>query len=154
MRILVTGSNGFIGKNLTSTLKAKTKHEIYTFDREDSLQELDEVLQKVDFIFHLAGVNRPQTEEEFFKGNHDLTNHLIERLKIFNRSVPIMLSSSIQAEKDNPYGQSKRLAEKTLQAYHMDTGAKVYIYRFPNLFGKWSKPFYNCYCNVVIFDCA
>lgn len=143
MRILVTGSNGFIGKNITSTLKAKTKHEIYTFDREDSLQELDEVLQKVDFIFHLAGVNRPQSEEEFFKGNHDLTKHLIERLEIFNRSVPIMLSSSIQAEKENPYGQSKRLAEKTLQAYHMDTGAKVYIYRFPNLFGKWSKPFYN-----------
>ncbi len=143
MRILITGSQGFIGKNLYSTLKAKTEHTIYTFDRENNLKDLDEILQKVDFIFHLAGVNRPKKEEDFFEGNHDLTHYLVERLKFFNRPVPIMLSSSIQAQDDHAYGKSKRMAEETLLRYHFDTGAEIYIYRFPNLFGKWTKPFYN-----------
>lgn len=143
MKILVTGSNGFIGKNLIADLKATTNHDILEFDKDTDSRLLNEYAEIADFIFHLAGVNRPETEEEYMAGNFGFTSDLLEHLKEHRNTCPIMISSSIQAELDNPYGRSKRAGETLMLDYSQETGAKVLIYRFPNVFGKWCRPNYN-----------
>ncbi len=143
MKILITGSEGFIAKNLIEHLKRDENIELYLFSKKDSLNILKAYVQEVDFIFHLAGVNRPQSVEEFYEGNSNLTKVITDTLKDLGKNTPILLSSSTQAELDNDYGKSKLEAEELLLEYAKDSGAKVYIYRLPNVFGKWSKPNYN-----------
>ncbi|GEN54621.1 capsular polysaccharide biosynthesis protein CapF [Halobacillus faecis] len=153
MNILVTGASGFVGKNLIAELKNKGYNKVFEFTREDDFSLLGDYVQKCDFVFHLAGVNRPKDEKEFMKGNFDLISHIIDLLKKYNNKAPVLLTSSTQAEKDNPYGRSKKAGEDLLLKYQYDTGANVYIYRLPNLFGKWSKPNYNTvvatYCHNI-----
>lgn len=143
MKILVTGSNGFIGKNLVATLKSLGYNDIFEYDLNSSLEELDQYTKEAEFVFHLAGVNRPKDVKEFKKGNFGFTSTLLEHLKKHNNKARIMISSSIQAELDNPYGKSKKMGEDLIFSYGKEIGTKVYVYRFPNVFGKWSKPNYN-----------
>lgn len=143
MNILVTGAKGFVGKNLIAELKNRGYTSIFEYTRESDPFLLEQYTKECDFVFHLAGVNRPKNEEEFMEGNFGFTSRLLTLLKNYNNKAPILLTSSIQAEKDNPYGRSKKAGEDLLIDYHNETGAKVYIYRLPNLFGKWSKPNYN-----------
>ena len=142
-RVLVTGSNGFIGRNLIAGLKKLDDIEIQPFDIEDSIEMLRGYLQVTDIVFHLAGVNRPEKVEDFEVGNTNLTQNIVGMLESAKRSVPVVLSSSIQAVLDNPYGVSKKQAENILINYGQKNQAKVYIYRFPNVFGKWCRPNYN-----------
>lgn len=154
MRILVTGSEGFVGKNLISQLeniktgKDKTFNlssdiEIYECGRSTSRSLLDEYCSRADFIFNLAGVNRPQKEEEFMQENYEFASDLLEMLKRHNNNCPVMLASSTQAALDNAYGKSKKAGEDLFFTYAKETEAKVLVYRLPNLFGKWCKPNYN-----------
>lgn len=156
MKILVTGAKGFIGKNLCFRLEEEGFNDIVRIDREHSKQELDNALETADFIYHLAGVNRPKNENEFKKGNTDLISYIVSKLKELNRVTPILLTSSIQAEQSNPYGASKALAENVVTEYGLQAQAKVYIYRLPNVFGKWCKPNYNSmvatFCHNVAND--
>lgn len=141
--ILITGSSGFVGKNLYTFLKRRKDIIVIPFDREDTLDTLASAITSADFIFHLAGANRPSDPSDFMKVNKGLTETIVELLKKFNKKTPIAFSSSIQAELDNMYGRSKKAAEDILISYSKDTGAPICIFRFPNLFGKWSKPNYN-----------
>ncbi|MGX9134408.1 polysaccharide biosynthesis C-terminal domain-containing protein [Rummeliibacillus sp. JY-2-4R] len=143
MNILVTGANGFIGKNLIAELRNRGYTNIFKMTRETDDQLLEKYTKECDFVFHLAGVNRPEKEDEFLEGNYELTSKLVDLLKKHNNTAPILFTSSIQAEKDNPYGVSKKTAEELLLSYHLETDTKVYIYRLTNVFGKWSKPNYN-----------
>ena len=154
MRILITGSKGFVGKNLVESLKNikdnkdKTRpnlniEEIYGFDRETNINLLDEYCSKCDFVFNLAGVNRPENPQEFMEGNFGFASTLLNSLKKHNNKCPVMLSSSIQAVLGNEYGKSKLEGEKLFFNYSKENNSKVLIYRFPNLFGKWCKPNYN-----------
>ena len=142
MKILITGSNGFIGKNLVATLKG-TDNELILIDRNNSKEDLENGLLKADYIFHLAGINRPKDEKEFFEGNSGLTGEIVEFLKANSKKTPIVITSSIQADLDNAYGQSKKLSEEALLRYKIETGAKITIFRLPNVFGKWCRPNYN-----------
>ncbi|BCS95596.1 capsular polysaccharide biosynthesis protein Cap8F [Desulfoluna limicola] len=141
--VLVTGSAGFVGKNLVAALRRREDVSLSTFDIEDDKNELKKGLLNADVIYHLAGVNRPKTNDEFSKGNAGLTEEIAAFLEKNNRQPVIILASSIQADLENPYGQSKKAAEDALFSYHGLTGAPICIYRFPNLFGKWSQPNYN-----------
>lgn len=171
MNILVTGANGFAGKNLVCALsnirdgKDRTHpnitvDEIYEYDVENTLQELEEYCRKADFIFHFAGVNRPENEEDFMRGNFGFSSVLLDTLKRYNNTCPIVLSSSIQAtligRYDGEYGRSKKAGEDLFFKYGEETGAKVLVYRFPNLFGKWCRPNYNSavatFCNNMAND--
>ena len=143
MKILVTGAEGFVGKNLVAELKNRDYNNLYLYDKETPFENLEEWTKDCDFIFHLAGVNRPKNEKEFMEGNADLTSQLTELLEINQNNAPIMISSSIQAEKDNLYGRSKKAGEKYIFEYGQRNNVPVYIYRFSNLYGKWSKPNYN-----------
>lgn len=143
MKVLVTGAKGFIGKNLVSTLEREDKYEIICIDRENSKEELEKGVLNSDFIVHLAGINRPKNEEEFFEGNTGLTEEIIEILKKNNKNTSILITSSIQADLDNAYGQSKKGAEEALIKYMADTKGNVFIFRLPNVFGKWCRPNYN-----------
>ncbi|EJT5936558.1 NAD-dependent epimerase/dehydratase family protein [Clostridium perfringens] len=143
MKVLVTGAKGFIGKNLVSNLDREDKYEIICIDRENSKEELEKGVLNSDFIVHLAGINRPKNEEEFFKGNTGLTEEIIEILKENNKNTSILITSSIQADLDNAYGQSKKGAEEALIRYMADTKGNVFIFRLPNVFGKWCRPNYN-----------
>ena len=171
MRILVTGSNGFIGRNLVWNLKEirdgknrtrpeLTITEIYGYARGDSQRELEELCARVDFVFHLAGVNRPADRAQF-EENEDALASVLDALKKTGNICPVMLSSSIQASltgrfAGSDYGQSKLAAEKRLFTYAEETGAEVYVYRLPNVFGKWCKPHYNSavatFCHAVAND--
>ncbi len=142
MKILITGAKGFIGKNLVETLKTKD-HELYLYDKESTEDELVGYLKSADFIYHLAGVNRPKDDKEFHEGNVTILEKMIDILEKEHHIIPIMLSSSIQATLDVPYGKSKKEAEDLLVDYAKKHQVDVYIYRFPNVFGKWSRPFYN-----------
>ena len=167
MKVLITGANGFVGKNLAAALKNikegkdKTKpnlniEEIYLYDIDSSFKELEIACKNADFVFNLAGVNRPETQEEFMKGNFGFASTLLDTLKKYKNTCPVMISSSIQASLNNPYGISKKAGEDLLFEYSKETGAKVLIYRFPNVFGKWCRPNYNSavatFCNNIAND--
>jgi len=154
MRVLVTGSNGFIGKNLLEKLNHIEDIDIDTFNKVDTLESLFVKVEKADFIFHLAGINRPEDPSEFYKGNTKLIEYLVEAIEKKGKYIPILMTSSIQAEYDNDYGKSKREGEAILEAYAKKTGSVVYLYRLPNVFGKWSQPNYNTviatWCHNII----
>ena len=138
MKVLVTGSNGFIGKNLISHLNEVENVDVIKFDKDDIFENvIESQIDSIDFIFHLAGVNRPQSVEEFYSGNSDLTKRIVDLLK--NRNIPLLITSSIQAELDNDYGKSKKIAEE----YISNNLTNYYIYRLHNVFGKWCRPNYN-----------
>ena len=141
--VLVTGSEGFIGKNLIAALRRREEVIIKTFTSKDGQETLDAAIEEADIIYHLAGINRPETDDEFIKGNVGLTQTLIELLDKYNRKPAVILSSTIQAILDNPYGQSKKASEDALINFNQRVGAPVCIYRLPNVFGKWSRPNYN-----------
>jgi len=143
MKILITGSEGFIAKNLIVHLQREEKYKLYTFSKDESLSLLKAYVEEVDFIFHLAGVNRPKDTNEFYVGNTNLTKFIIESLSVNFKSTPIVFSSSTQAALENDYGKSKKEAEIVLLEYAKEFNAKVFIYRLANVFGKWSKPNYN-----------
>lgn len=171
MKILVTGANGFVGKNLCAALKClkddkdKTRpvlsiEDIFEYDIDSSPADLDEYCAKADFVFNLAGVNRPQNQEEFMQGNFGFTSTLLDTLKHHKNTCPVMISSSIQAtcigRYDSDYGRSKKAGEELMFSYADQTGASVFVYRFPNLFGKWCRPNYNSavatFCNNIAND--
>ena len=147
MKILITGANGFVGKNLQLHLAERKDVQVVCFTRDLDVAQLPELLQGVDFVFHLAGINRPQDPQEFTAGNVDLTQALCQAVcdvaAATGKKVPIVYTSSIQAERDNPYGQSKLAAEQALQAASLSHGIPVHVFRLPNVFGKWCKPDYN-----------
>lgn len=143
MKLLITGSGGFMGRNLTEQLKQIDDHSLFLCDVETTRDELREFLGQCDSIIHLAGVNRPDQEEEFLKVNRDFTAEMTGLLRKIGRACPIIAASSIQAETQTPYGRSKRCMEETLNAYGQATGAQIIIYRLPNVFGKWCRPDYN-----------
>ena len=143
MKILVTGSKGFVGKNLITELKNQGHKDILSFDIDTDPNLLDKYTKECEFVFHLAGVNRSKNEEDFLKGNFGFTSRLLDLLKQHNNTSPIVVTSSIQAELDNPYGRSKKAGEEVILQYGKEIGNDVYVYRLPNLFGKWSRPNYN-----------
>lgn len=143
MKVLVAGANGFIGKNLIVHLEAERSLDVSKVVRDTSERVFDDYLSKSDVIFHLAGVNRPQTIEEFQAGNADFTQNICARLKMMGRAIPVIFSSTSQVDLDNPYGRSKLSAEQALTDYAQATGAYVAIYRLRNVFGKWCRPNYN-----------
>ncbi len=171
MKILITGAAGFVGKNLAAALqniqdgKDRTRpaiavDELFLYDIDTDPALLDTYCEQVDFVFHLAGVNRPPNPEEFMAGNFGFTSTLLDALKKHHNTCPVMIASSIQAtcigRYDSDYGRSKKAGEELLFAYGKDTGAKVLVYRFPNLFGKWCRPNYNSavatFCNNIAND--
>ena len=172
MRILVTGAKGFVGKNLCSQLnnikegKARCYGDlqidaVYEYDIDSTPEQLDEWCKECDFVFNLAGVNRPKDPEEFMKGNFGFASTLLNNLKKYNNNCPVMISSSIQATLagrfgTSEYGKSKKAGEELMFEYGKETGAKVLVYRFPNLFGKWCRPNYNSaiatFCNNIAND--
>ena len=172
MKILVTGAKGFVGKNLCAQLnnirEGKNKSygdltisEVFEYDIDSSFEQLDSYCQSCDFVFNLAGVNRPQNQEEFMLGNFGFASTLLDLLKKHKNSCPVMISSSIQATLagrfgNSEYGKSKKAGEELMFAYAEETGAKVLVYRFPNLFGKWCRPNYNSaiatFCHNIAND--
>jgi UDP-2-acetamido-2,6-beta-L-arabino-hexul-4-ose reductase len=142
-KVLVTGSRGFIGKNLISALSRIDDVDLFTFNSDDSFDVLRSALHGVDIVYHLAGVNRPTDVEDFKKTNTDLTRTIVSFLSDLRKNTTIVLTSSTQAVLDNPYGISKRDAENIVIEYGKTTGALVYIYRLTNVFGKWARPNYN-----------
>ena len=172
MKILVTGAKGFVGKNLCAQLKnikdGKVRYygditieEVFEYDLDSTLEELDAWCKDCDFVFNLAGVNRPKDPEEFMKGNFGFTTTLLSTLKAHKNNCPVMISSSIQATLagrfgNSEYGRSKKAGEELMFEYGRETGAQVLVYRFPNLFGKWCRPNYNSavatFCNNIAND--
>lgn len=170
MKILVTGSKGFVGKNLVESLKNIKENkdrthpklkidEIYEFDINSSKEELNEFCSDCDFVFNLAGVNRPKNDDEFIKGNYGFASELLNTLQKHKNNCPVMLSSSIQASligkyEDSEYGKSKLMGEELFFDYGIKNNADVYVYRFPNLFGKWCKPNYNSVIATFCYNIA
>lgn len=167
MNILVTGAKGFVGRNLCEALKNirdgkdRTRPElqvadIMEFDIDSEASLLDDYCKRADFVFNLAGVNRPKDNAEFMQGNFGFASQLLDALKRHDNHCPVMISSSIQAALDNPYGESKRAGEQLMRQYNRETGSKVLIYRFPNIFGKWCRPNYNSavatFCNNIAHE--
>jgi UDP-2-acetamido-2,6-beta-L-arabino-hexul-4-ose reductase len=156
LTVLVTGSNGFVGRNLVVSLAARAAITVSSFDLDDDPATLPALIRDADFIFHLAGVNRPQHADEFTTGNAGLTQTVIDCLLAQGKATPLLLSSSTQAAQDNPYGVSKRQAEDAVFAYGETSGAPVYVYRLPNVFGKWCRPNYNSavatFCHNIAAD--
>lgn len=148
MKVLITGSNGFIGKNLKTHLREKETIEIIEFDKDDSFEKIEKNINDIDFIFHLAGVNRPQTVEEFYEGNSDLTKKIVDLIK--DKDIPLLVTSSIHALKDNDYGKSKKIAEEYIQ----ENLKKYYIVRLHNVFGKWCRPNYNSVVATFCYNIA
>ena len=160
MNILVTGASGFIGKNLCANLLTDAPSKlgiqvdnVFRYDLDLNQDKFDEFCRKADFVFHLAGVNRPVDNKDFMPGNFGFTSLLLDTLKKYNNTCPVMISSSIQAALENPYGLSKKAGEDLMFKYSQETGARVLVYRFPNVFGKWCRPNYNSavatFCNNI-----
>lgn len=143
MKVLITGANGFIGKNLVAHLNERKDIEVLCFTRNDSLDVLPRLVRQADFIFHLAGVNRPQNPQEFQNGNIELTRLLCKSIETGARKIPLLYTSSTQAELDNPYAISKRGAEEVLLELAARNDSPVHLFRLPNVFGKWARPNYN-----------
>ena len=143
MKILITGAKGFVGKNLIYSLANRGYTDVYEYDVENTAGDLDRFCKDCEFVFHLAGVNRPNDESEFMEGNPGFTSKLLETLEKHNRNAPILITSSIQAALDNPYGASKRASEDLIFQYSRENGARALVYRLPNVFGKWCRPNYN-----------
>ena len=169
MNILITGSGGFVGKNLAEALKnlrdgkdrtrpALQIEEIYLYDIDSSDKELENACENADFVFNLAGVNRPEDAGDFMTGNFGFAGKLLDTLKKYNNTCPVMLSSSVQAtligRYDSDYGRSKKAGEELFFKYSEETGAKVLVYRFPNLFGKWCRPNYNSAVATFCYNTA
>ncbi|QOF79653.1 UDP-2-acetamido-2,6-beta-L-arabino-hexul-4-ose reductase [Variovorax sp. 38R] len=160
MKVLITGARGFVGKNLQLHLTERKDVQVVCFTRDDDVEQLPTFLQNVDFVFHLAGVNRPQDPREFATGNAELTQSLCSAVgavaKASGKKVPIVYTSSTQAGRDNPYGHSKRGAEEALQAVALGHGVPVHLFRLPNVFGKWCRPNYNSavatFCHNIARD--
>jgi UDP-2-acetamido-2,6-beta-L-arabino-hexul-4-ose reductase len=160
MKVLITGAAGFVGRNLQLFLAERKDVEVVSFERDDSLDDLPSKLAGVDFVFHLAGVNRPQDPQEFVTGNTDLTSVLCEAVgrtvREGGKAIPVIYTSSIQADRDNPYGQSKLGAEQVLRSAGQAFGFPVYLFRLPNVFGKWCRPNYNSavatFCHNIARD--
>ena len=153
-KIVVTGARGFIGKNLCTFLEERGYNNIVRVGRETSRDVLNAALDDADFVYHLAGVNRPQREDEFSEVNADFTRYIVEYLSQLERPVPILLSSSTQATQENPYGRSKRSAEVMVEKYSKFVNAECAIYRLPNVFGKWCKPNYNSVVATFSYNIA
>lgn len=169
MNVLITGAKGFVGKNLTEALKNirdgkdRTRpdlkiEEIYLYDIYSSKEELETACENADFVFNLAGVNRPKDNSEFMQGNFGFAGELLDTLKKYNNKCPVMLSSSVQAtligRYDSDYGRSKKAGEELFFNYAAETGAKILVYRFPNLFGKWCRPNYNSAVATFCYNTA
>ncbi|WP_417448477.1 UDP-2-acetamido-2,6-beta-L-arabino-hexul-4-ose reductase [Idiomarina abyssalis] len=156
MKVLITGANGFVGQNLIAHLAERADIEVLRFTREDSLENLPCLVAQVECIFHLAGVNRPQDPLEFQAGNTDLTRTLCEAIKSCGRQIPVIYTSSSQAELNNLYGSSKRDAEQVLLELQSTQGSPVHLFRLPNVFGKWARPNYNSavatFCHNIARD--
>lgn len=154
MKILITGSEGFIGKNLLVRLSELSNYEVLCFNREDSFSDLADRVHQADVIVHLAGVNRPKEIKEFKEGNSDLTQRLCDLIVATGRIIPLIISSSIQADLDNPYGESKRAAESAAEELARNTLIPVVIYRLPGVFGKWCRPNYNSVVATFCYNIA
>lgn len=156
MKILVTGAHGFVGKNLVCELKNRGYSEVFEYDIDSDPALLETACRECEFVFHLAGVNRPKDETEFMQGNFGFTSVLLDTLKKNQNHAGILISSSIQAALDNPYGKSKKAGEDLLRSYGQDWDAPVFVYRLPNVFGKWCRPNYNSvvatFCNNIAHD--
>ena len=156
MKVLITGAAGFIGRNLYEQLKIMEDMTVYCYDLESNPEDLTNYTKDCDFVFHLAGINRPKDQKEFMEGNCDFTGKLLEALEAAGNSCGIAVSSSIQAELDNPYGLSKKAGEELIRQHAEKAGARAVIYRFPNVFGKWSRPNYNSavatFCHNIARD--
>lgn len=154
--VLITGSEGFVGKNLRVSLQTSKDIRVICFDIQNDPATLEALLDQADFVFHLAGINRPQDPAEFKRGNTDLTERICSHLSRIGRKVPIAITSSTQATLDNPYGESKRGAEEAVFSYGQESGASVYVFRLPNVFGKWCRPNYNSgvatFCHNIAND--
>lgn len=165
MKILVTGAKGFVGRNLVENLKnirdGKDKTRgmtdditIFEYDIDTEKTLLDKYAKECDFVFHLAGVNRPKTETEFMSGNYGFTSELLDLLKKYDNKSPVLITSSIQASLDNPYGKSKKAGEDLIFSYGKENGIKTLVYRFPNVFGKWCRPNYNSAVATFCYNIA
>lgn len=154
MKVLVTGAKGFVGRNLISQFRYQDNIELYEYDLDTPQEMLDIYCRSSEFVYHLAGVNRPEELSDYMEGNWGFTFRLLNTLKKFNNSCPIMMASSIQAVKDNLYGKSKLAGELLLQKYSSQTGSQIYVYRFPNLYGKWSMPNYNSVVATFCYNIA
>lgn len=152
MKVLVTGAKGFIGRNLIAYLRSIDDIEVIEYDINNSIEEMESYITSIDFIYHLAGVNRPQTIEEFYQGNRDLTSNIINLLQARKLHIPFLYTSSIQATKDNDYGKSKKEAEDIINQYGQN--APVYLYRLHNVFGKWCMPNYNSVVATFCYNIA
>lgn len=156
MKILITGSNGFVGKNLVEFLKTKTDFDLYLYDTNNTTEDLEMFCKDCDFVVNLAGVNRTIDTTQFVKGNLGVVEDVVNMLKSQNNICPILYSSSIQAALENDYGKSKKMGEDFIFDYSKENNVPVYVYRFPNLFGKWSKPNYNTviatFCHNIARD--
>lgn len=154
MKVLVTGADGFIGKNLITELNRREGVEVLPFDVDTPMELLETYCRECEFVYNLAGINRPERVEEFMEGNFGFASTLVKTLKSCGNKCPVMISSSIQAALETPYGQSKKAGEDMLFSYGQETGAPVYIYRFPNVFGKWCRPNYNSAVATFCFNIA
>lgn len=154
MKFLVTGAKGFIGKNLICELKNQNHTEIFEYDLDTDSFLLDSYCRKADIVYHIAGINRPEDSSEYRKGNYELTARLLKTLKKYQNSCPVIMSSSISAIQDSEYGRSKKAAEDILFQYGNETGADIYIYRLPNVFGKWQRPNYNSVIATFCYNIA
>jgi UDP-2-acetamido-2,6-beta-L-arabino-hexul-4-ose reductase len=154
MKVLVTGSKGFIGKNFLSVLSQYSGYEVLEFDLPNTLANLTQMAQQADVVFHLAGVNCPVDPQEYITGNINLTKILIQQLVDQQRIVPIVITSSVQAESDSLYGQSKRAAEQLVFDYSRQNNQPCYVFRLPNVFGKWSRPNYNSVVATFCYNLA
>lgn len=156
MKILITGAKGFVGKNLIAELHNQGFSDLFEYDVDTDKRLLDEFARECNFVFHLAGVNRPENPEDFMTGNFGFTSELLEKLQKHNNKAPLLISSSIQAALENPYGQSKKAGEDLIFEYGVENNVPVYVYRLPNVFGKWCRPNYNSavatFCNNIAND--